>query len=48
MTFENLLTSNRYCSELKGLSLDSLAMQTECLWKDYPNKLYLPKQMGED
>ena len=23
-------------------------MQAECLRKDYPNKLYLQKQMGED
>ena len=28
--------------------LDSLAVQVECLRKDSPNKLYLPKEIGED
>ena len=32
----------------KDLSLDGLGMQAECLRKDSPNKLYLPKQMGKD
>ena len=41
LRFENLSTSSRYFSESKDLSLDGLA-------KDSPNKLYLPKQMGED
>ena len=46
--FENLLTLSHYFSALKDLSLDGLAMQAECLRKDSPNKLYLPKQMGDD
>ena len=48
LKFENLLTSSRYFSELKDLSLDGLAMLAEYLRKDSPNKLYMPKQMGED
>ena len=39
---------SRYFSELKDLSLDGLAMLAKCLRKDSPNKLYMPKQMGED
>ena len=35
-------------SELKDIGLDGLAMYAECLMKNYPNKLYLPKQMGKD
>ena len=35
-------------SELKDIGLDGLAMYAECLMKNSPNKLYLPKQMGED
>ena len=46
--FENLLTSSRYFSKLNNLSLDGLAMEAECLRKDSLNKLYMPKQMGED
>ena len=42
------LNIERYFSELKDLSLDGLAMLAECLRKDSRNKLYLPKQMGED
>ena len=48
LRFENLLTSSRYFFELKDLSLDGLAMKAECLRKDPTNKLYLPKQMGEN
>ena len=48
LRFKNLLTSSRYFPELNDLSLDGLIMQVECLRKDSPNKLYLPKQMGED
>ena len=33
-------------SELKDIGLDGLAMYAECLMKNSPNKLYLPKQMG--
>ena len=36
LRFKNLLTSNRYFSELKDLSLDDLAIKAECLRKDYP------------
>ena len=46
--FENIVTSSRYFSELKDLSSDGLAMLAECLRKDSPNKLDLPKQMGKD
>ena len=35
-------------SELKDIRLDDLAMYAECLMKNSPNKLYLPKQMGKD
>ena len=35
-------------SELKDIGLDGLAMYAECLMKNSPNKLYLPKQMGKD
>ena len=35
-------------SELKDIGLDGLAMYAECLMKNSPNKLYLPKQMGND
>ena len=48
LRFGNLSTSSRYFFELKDFSFDDLAMQAECLRKDSPNKLYLPKQMGED
>ena len=45
---ENLLALSGYFSELKDLSLDDLAMQAECLRQDSPNKICLPKQMGEN
>ena len=48
LRFENLLALSGYFSELKDLSLDGLAMQAECLRQDSPNKLCLPKQMGEN
>ena len=47
MRFKNLLTSSRYFSELEDLSLVGLALYAECP-RNSPNKLYLPKQMGED
>ena len=28
--------------------IERVRSQVQCLRKDYPNKLYLPKQMGED
>ena len=34
--------------ELKDIGSDGLAMYAECLMKNSPNKLYLPKQMGTD
>ena len=48
LSLENLWSSSRYFSECKDLNLDGLAIKAECLRKDSPNKLYLPKQMGED
>ena len=43
-----LIAINNVCA-IKALSaVIGLAMQSECLRKDSPNKLYLPKQMGED
>ena len=48
LRFENLETSSHYFSALKDLSLDGLAIQAECLRKDFPNKLYLPKQIAKD
>ena len=35
-------------SELKDIGLEGLAMYAECLMKNSPNKLCLPKQMGKD
>ena len=35
-------------SELKDIGFDGLAMYAECLMKNSPNKLYLPKQMGKE
>ena len=35
-------------SALKDIGLDGLAMYAECLMKNSPNKLYLPKQMEKD
>ena len=35
-------------SALKDIGLNGLAMYAECLTKNYPNELYLPKQMGKD
>ena len=48
LRFENLLTPSRCFSKLKDVSLVGLAMYAVCLKKCSPNKLYLPKQMGED
>ena len=41
----NLLTSSRYFSVLKDLSFGHVSKMSQ---KRLPNKLYLPKQMGED
>ena len=48
LSFKNLLTPSRYFSKLRDLSLDDLSMKAECLRKDSPTKLHLPKQMGQD
>ena len=48
LRFENLLTSSRCFSELKDLSLDGLTYVSGMPQERPPNKLYLPKQVGED
>ena len=48
LRIKNLSASSRYFSKLKDLSLDELAMRAECLKKDSPDKLNLPKLMEED
>ena len=35
-------------NKLQYLSWKGLIMWKECLKKDYPNKIYLTKQMGEN
>ena len=47
MRFENLLTSSRYFSELKDLSLDVWPCKQNAT-KKTPKQLYFPKQMRED
>ena len=42
------VTSSRYFTELKDLSLDGLAIYAECLRNDSPNKFFLPKQTRKD
>ena len=45
---KSLVIESLHFSELKDIGLNGLAMYAECLMKNSPNKLYLPKQMGKD
>ena len=40
LRFKNLFTQRQNFYELKDFSLDSLAMQPDCVRKDLPNKFY--------